>query len=316
MTSATKDSLGPVAGVSAAALKRIEPGVYSDKRGDRYVVKRLGDTETGRTAYTIKYEKAKWDALVITGQAINHPLLPAALTSGLSSRENPIYGVSNKDWAEPFCLGAPISLATVGPGVIRIEGYRKIIDSSSRTCPFSDSNSLQSNPSHTITLNLVTQDESGSSPEGMFAKGLVPGEYGDMAGQGQHLFKLTKIKSDKGRSLWKFEGGDKRNNFQGVSGTFIEGSPKGHPLFSQKGFSLQMPDGLIYGQLKRGFGSDPFCDGSVAALMPVANNLELISFTVLTDPTSRTCTFAGPTHRVKEAATSSFALKLIKAYGN
>lgn len=284
----------------------IEPGQYRDSKGDIYNVDRGPVTADGRTAYRVLHNKKLFMGLFLSGATEYHPFLPKG-TSNTVSRfsEGPAYGFSADNWSEPFCLGALISLRPKGHGQLEVSGYRRINDTASRTCSFSFEQYQQTTPTHSFVLTLVSPDSSNSLPIGSSAS-LSAGEYTDASGE--HLYKLKQVKQYQGRNVWLIDGGDKRNNFKGVSGMFVDGPPKGHPAFTGPNFSLHMPGGLIYGQLSKGWGKEPFCSGTTLAIFPMGKRIELISFAVITDRVSRTCMFVGPDPKIQEVPTGSITL--------
>ena len=288
------------------ASSLIEPGVYTDTRGSRYRVDRGGIRADGRIAYRIRQEKPfGFHALFLTGDLEGHPFWAPNIVKRIGARNGLIYGFFSSNLLEPFCLGAPLSLAADGTGAIHIGSYRSIHDAASRNCAFSNPGRLREEPTHTITLRLHEKDDSRSAPIGANSE-LIPGEYGD--GGPNHHYRLESGKAERGRPVWRLAGGERKKNFQGVSAFFMGGPAKGHPLFTSRNFDLQMPESLVYGQLKSGWDTDPFCSGAVVTLVPVGKLLEVVSFAAVIDQSSRSCMFTGGGAPVQEMPTASFTL--------
>ena len=286
----------------------IEPGVYADNKGARYYIDRGGLTASGRVAYRIHQDKrGGFHALFMTGPLDDHPFWIPGFARRIGASRGHIYGFFSTNLAEPFCLGAPLSLVVDAAGTIHIRSYRSIHDAVSRNCAFSSPTHLSLEPTHIITLQLLNKDDSRSSPIGANSV-LVPGEYDD--GTPDHRYRLEAGKAERGRPVWRLTGGERKKNFQGISAFFMGGAAKGHPLFSGRGFDLQMPEGLIYGQLKSGWSADPFCSGAVITLIPVGKLLEVVSFASVIDQSSRSCMFTGGGAPVQEMPTASFTLYL------
>ena len=292
------DNPGSNSGIDGSLV----PGRYVDDRGAPYRIDRGGRIAGGRTPYRIRSDDGRFYVIVASGDAIGNFLLGPGNSVLAALGKGPLYGISSADMREPFCLGSLVSAVAVDGRTVKVWGHVGVNDTVSRSCAFSNKSSILLVPTQNMTLHLQSADESRSASVNSPGE-LVAGTYtSGVNGTGSQRYQVVLVRQKNGRNFWKFSGGQPGN--PPIGATLIDGPIQGHPLFPP-GFKLKLIDGLAYGVLDRGWGTEPFCTGSLVALLPIGKTLEIVSFAVVTDKVSRSCLFTAGAPMAQDAPTAT-----------